>query len=89
MQFADAWADGALATIGTMALQLQEAHQIIKGLNEQYAELSSEVEDLKAELGIALHSMGNSLAANPDTEGVQWSAEYLDDSDEKENPPVP
>ncbi len=47
MQFEDGWKDGVLATIGTMALQLQQAHQVVENLSGQLNDLKEQVADLE------------------------------------------
>ncbi len=47
MYFTEGWKDGVLASWGTMALQLQEAHQVIENLSQQLSELRDHVDELE------------------------------------------
>lgn len=51
MKYEDGWKDGILAMMGTMSLQLNQAHQIIEDLTSQLNVLEQKLGELTADMG--------------------------------------
>lgn len=50
MKYEDGWKDGILAMMGTMSLQLNQAHNIIEELNAQVADYETKFRELEEAL---------------------------------------